>query len=589
MQKKIFGGVRVKYKRSIMIIIGLVALIGGIIYISNQNSKTGSGSGDVPGQLTLHDTEFPKSFNAYVNPALDATAVFRLVYDTLIELDPNTLEYRPLIAESMIVSSDKKAFTFKIDSRAKWSDGKPITVQDVKFTYDTIMNSQNMTSVMRLYMGRFNPPEILDKDTIKFSAKTPHFKYLETFARDFFIIPKHLYENKDFNKDFNMSLPGASGPYILSEVKEGRYYVLSRRKDYWADQLTGHQGTFNFSRIKYKIIRDENVAFEAFKKGDFDIFTTASGKRWVTETDSEPFKKNWIVKQKIYNYLPRGFGGIALNLRNPLLNNLKVRQALFYLLDRKTMLEKLDYNQFKPLSSYFSLPDSNHINEIINYDPVKARQLLKEAGFDHLDKDGFLINSKGQRLEFAISYASDAYEKHLTIFADNCKQAGVKVNLELLSWATLIKKMDEYKFDAVVIFWSNDYFPDPAQLWHSKHLNEIGGSNLCGYSNPEVDQLIDSLAPIYDTNQRNQIIKKIDRILYKDTPYLLFWGIDHAPIMYKNVFSMPKTVFPKYFTGSVKYWRFDLVKYKEYREAVNKRKSLPPVPPEVYYDKEASK
>ena len=146
-----------------------------------------------------------------------------------MEMHPITLEYMPLIAKSWEISDDKKVFTIKIDPRAKWADGKPITSVDVKFTYDTIMNPKNLTSVMRLYYCRLNPPEIIDKYTIKFTANTVHFKNLEMIA-GFNVLPKHLFEGKDFNKVFNMELPPGSGPYILTEVKEGRYYTLTRRK-----------------------------------------------------------------------------------------------------------------------------------------------------------------------------------------------------------------------------------------------------------------------------------------------------------------------------------------------------------------------
>jgi microcin C transport system substrate-binding protein len=562
-----------------------------IIYADSSKSSEPFGDSHAVrgGQLNLHTSEFPKSFNAFTTSTVDAITVFGLVYDTLMEIHPVTLEYEPLIAKSWTISDDKKVFTFVIDPRAKWADGKPITAEDVKYTYDVIMNPQNLTSVMRLYYSRFNEPEIIDPYHIRFKAKMVHFKNMESLAT-LNILPKHLFAGKDFNKAFNMSLPSGSGPYILSEVKEGRYYTLTRRKNYWADQLPQYRGMYNFNRIKVKVM-DENVAFEAFKKGEFDIYDEITAKRWVTETNSEKFQKNWIVKQKIYNYAPKGFMGLAFNMRRPIFKDIRVREALCLLLDRKTMIQKMMYNEYEPLTSYWPSLYARHENSnpLIEYNLNKAKELLRAAGYTRLDGDGYLVNRAGERLEFTISYQGESFEKNLTLYAESCRQAGVKVDLELLSWATLIKRQEEFKFDTVVVAWGGTLFEDPEQLWYSKHADEIGGSNLSGYKNPEVDHLIEILPPIFDVNKRSQIIKSMDRIVYKDYPYVLMWGANYSRIFYKNVFGKPKSVFSKYSTGDeIAYWWYDAKKAKQYTDAVAKNKPLPKEPVEVFWDKAVS-
>ncbi len=565
------------------IIVGGFGLTGYAIELSNvpigdPNAKRG-------GQLNLSAFDFPKSFNFMIDGTVYSAEVFELVYDNLMSLNYNTLEYEPLIAKSLETSADKREFIVKIDPRARWNDEKPITADDILYTFDAIMNPKNLTSVQRMFYSRFSRPQKIDRYTVKFVAKTVHYNNLIAVAT-FTVLPKHLFEGKDFNKGFSTSLPAGSGPYILSEVKEGRYYVLTRRKNYWADKLPNHRGMYNFTRIKYKVIRDDNVAFEAFKRGDFDIFDSIDGKRWATETNSEQFKKNWIVKQKIYNHAAYGFFGLAINMRKPMFQDLRVRQALAYLFDRKTIVAKLEYNEYKPLTSYWPyLYGSNQANYPIEYNPAKAKQLLKEAGYTRLDKNGYLVNQKGERLEFTIYYAKDTLEKRYTLYAETCKKAGVKVNLELLSLAALTKKMDEYKFDMVSMGWSGALFGEPEQLWHSKHADEAGGSNLAGYKNPDVDRLIDSMPSIYNVNERNKVIKKIDSIIYRDVPYILTWTDDSSRLFYKNIFGMPKTVFPKYTSGIISYWWCDPVKLKHYHKAVKKKIALAAEPVEIYYDK----
>ncbi len=537
------------------------------------------------GNITLHTSEFPKSFNYYINNAVDASIVFSLVYESLISIHPETLEFMPLLAKSWRISKDKKTFIFEIDERAKWADGKPVTAYDVLFTYETIMNPSNMTSVQRIFLSRFNKPEILGERKIKFVAKNVHYNNFITLG-GLNILPKHLFEGKNFNRDFNNNLPAGSGPYVLSEVKEGRYYILKRRGDYWGYALPHQTGIYNFDRIKFKVIRDDNVAFEAFKKGDFDIFTSITAKRWVTETNSIHFQKNWILRKKIYNFRPQGFSGIALNMRKPIFKDKRVRQALFMLFDRETLIKTLMYNEYKPLNSYWASINTQP-EKIIPYNPEKAKMLLKEAGYDRLDNEGYLVNKEGNRLEFKIYYVTEAFEKHLTTYVESCRKVGVKVNLERLSWATLLKKLDNYDFDALTIGWSTSLFEDPEQLWHSRHINEAGGNNLPGYKNKEVDRLIEMLPPIFDVAKRNEIIKQIDNIIYEEVPYILFWGANYEKIFYKPIFGMPKNCLTKY--GSVYdflvYWWIDPEKEKLYKDAIKKKNPLPSEEVEIYYKK----
>jgi microcin C transport system substrate-binding protein len=576
-----------KYRLIIILVVGI-----GLVWAltkANRAPRPGGGSAG-GGQLTLNTSEFPKSFNYYVNNAVDAALVFNLVYDSLLGIDDETLKFRPLIAKSWTISPDKKVFTFTIDPKAKWADGKPITATDVKFTYDTIMNPKNLTSVQRMSLARFQEPKIIS-GTIKFTAKTVHYNNFVALAF-LKVLPQHLFAGKDFNKAFNMSLPAGSGPYELSEVKEDRYYVLKKRSDYWAADFPEYRGMYNFARVKIKKI-NENTAFEAFKKGDFDIYTGVSAKRWVTETNSEPFKKNWIVKQKIFNYAPQGFSGLVFNMRRPPFNDLRIRQAIFYLMDRKTLLQKIMYNEYKPLDSYFSsLYAGEPANPPVDYDPVKAKQLLSKAGYTRLDSNGYLVNANGRRLEFTIIYNGQSFEKHLTMLADTWKHAGVKVNLSLMSWPTWLKQMDEFKFDAAVAAWGASLFENPEQLWHSKYAAEAGSSNYPGYQNPQVDRLIESLPPVFDAAQRNTIIKQIDRLIYLDAPYALLWGADYTRVLYKNIFATPKTVLSKY--GSdvadiIAYWRVDPVKLKKYNEALKRKTALPGVSLEVHYDQVVAK
>jgi microcin C transport system substrate-binding protein len=154
---------------------------------------------EIGGEMSLYLAQYPKSLNYYLDPSFQASQIFGMLYESLLTMHPATLEYEPGIAEKWSISDDKKIFTFYIDKTAKWSDGHPITAQDARWTYDMIMDPNNLTGAHKVAMERFLPPEVVDKYTIRFTARDVHWKNLGA-AGQFLILPKHAFEALDFNK-----------------------------------------------------------------------------------------------------------------------------------------------------------------------------------------------------------------------------------------------------------------------------------------------------------------------------------------------------------------------------------------------------
>jgi len=221
------------------------------------------------------------------------------MFETLLGLNPITLEYDPGLADRWSISDDKKSFTFHINPKAKWSDGKPVTAEDVLWTFNTILNPKNMTGVHKVSLERFNPPILIDKFTIKFTAKNIHWQNLGS-AGGFNILPKHIYENKDFNK-MNFEFPVISGLYKLGEINEGIYIKLERRNNWWAQNEISTQNTGNFQTLKFRFYVDRTNAFEAFKKGMIDLFPIYTSRIWVNETSGKDFSSNNEQNQKTEN------------------------------------------------------------------------------------------------------------------------------------------------------------------------------------------------------------------------------------------------------------------------------------------------
>ncbi len=247
------------------------------------------------GEISVFVGQYPKSFNYYTDSNSVNGQIFSAMFSSLIGMDPITAEFEPGLAKKWTISDDLKTFTFHMDERAKWSDGKPITAHDVRWTYDILMDPKTLSGTYKMILARFDPPEVVDDMTIRFRAKEVHWKNLGN-AGNFFILPKHVFEDKDFNK-ITSEFPVVSGPYIFKEIKELIYLKLQRRTDWWAADLKSSQGMFNFDIITCKFYNSRENAFEAFKKGMIDIYPVYTSRLWVNETKGKKVERNWIVKQ----------------------------------------------------------------------------------------------------------------------------------------------------------------------------------------------------------------------------------------------------------------------------------------------------
>ena len=305
----------------------------------------------VGGEFKVYAGPYPKSFNYYLDLNTFSSELFSDMYETLLSYNPVTLDLEPALASAWTISDDKMSYTFHMDPNASWSDEHAVTAEDVKWTYDAIMNPKNLTGPHKIDMERFEEPVVLDSRTIKFTAKDAHWKNL--IALGFFhILPAHIYATQDFNK-INFEFPVVSGRYRLGDIKEGIYAKLERREDWWHRDAPSSKGVGNFQTLKFAFFEDDDNAFEAFKKGALDYYPVHKSHLWMAETVGEKFEQNWIIKQKVENYNPIGFQGFAMNMRRPPFDDVRVRKAMCHLLDRARMNATLMHNQYFLHRSYF--------------------------------------------------------------------------------------------------------------------------------------------------------------------------------------------------------------------------------------------
>jgi len=575
----------------------LIVILSVPIRASSEDSFPKSGWKDAPNPIASPDAlvgggissfagQYPNSFNYYIANNTFCAELFSLMYETLLDMDPITAEYTPGIAEKWTISDDKKTITFYIDKRAKWSDGRPITAKDVKWTFDAILDPANMTGPHKVSLERFSAPEIDGKYVIRFTAKEVHWKNLGA-AGGFHILPRHIFADRDFNK-INFEFPVVSGPYHLGDTEEGAYTKLLRRDDWWRRADERYRNTGNFETIAFRFFAERENAFEAFKKGMIDVFPIHTSRLWVKETLGEKFTMNWIVKQKVQNYNPIGFQGFAMNMRRKPFDDPRVRKAMARLLNREQMNRTLMYNQYFMHRSYFEdlySKENPCANPEYTYDRKKAIALLSAAGWNANPKTG-LLEKDGQQLVVNFLTRASTADKFLQIYNEDLKDVGIVLEIERKDWASWGKDMEACNFDMTWAAWSASIFKDPESMWHSGEADRQNGSNITGFRDKAVDTLIDQQKTLFDINRRHAICRKIDSIIARQCPYALLWNINYTRLLYWNKFGTPPTVLSKYgdANSAIAYWWYDPDSAADLEDAVKKRIPLPSPKAVVAFD-----
>jgi microcin C transport system substrate-binding protein len=490
---------------------------------------------------------FPGTLRVYgpESNLADWALLQNVTYETLLSLHPTTLEYIPALATHWQVSPDKLTYRYRIDPNARFSDGVPVTAEDVVATWSFVMDKSLQEPMQELVFGKFDKPVAESKYIVRVHCKVLNWRNFLYFSASLPIFPAHVLKEVNgaaYIKDYNFKLLPGSGQYLVNEadVVKGKSITMRRRKDYWAEQQRRNVGTGNFDELRELVVRDQNLAFEMFKKGDLDYYYVSVPRQWVQELNFDKVQRGAIQKAKIYNDAPIGIRGVAFNTRKGPWSDLRVRQAFTQLANRKLFIEKIYFNEFVPLSSYFAGLYENPNNPKNEYNPQLALKLLNEAGWKDRDAQGRLVRN-GQPLTAELIYANKAAEQWLTLYQDDLRKVGIGLSLRFLTPETLFQLTAEHKFDMAALAWTGLTFPNPETSFSSTLADSQNSNNITGFKNARVDQLLAIYDKEFDQQKRVAIIREIDGILANDYQYLLTWEEPFSRIAYWNKFGHPES------------------------------------------------
>lgn len=540
------------------------------------------------GTIVYAASSAPKSINPYLDNNTFSHQIFGSLYESLLSSDSLTGEPAPSLARRWRISEDKKTFTFYINPFAKWSDGKPVCAQDVIWTFETIMSPSNQTGSAKVALSAFlkTPPRAIDDRTVVFTADEVHWRNLNAVG-GFEILPSHCFKDRDFNK-LSTDFPVVSGPYRISEIKEGVRIVLERRRDWWGRALNASRGLYNFDKVVYRFFSEQDNAYDAFLAGEVDVFPVYRAAIWAERTSGAKFDNNWIVKRKVINHKPAGFQGFAMNLRREPFADVSVRKALAMLLDRERLVETLMYNQYFLHKSYYENiygPSNICGNVSFGFDPDEAGRLLDSAGWLRDPKDS-MRKKDGKTLSFTFLTRDGSTDKFLALYTEDLKKAGIEMKIERKDWAAWTRDMDEFNFDMTWAAWASGLNIDPEGMWSSREADRPGGNNITGFRNEMVDKLIESQRSIFNLAERNEILRRIDSILAENVPYILLWNADSTRLLYWDKFGTPPTVLSKFGDerSLLAYWWYDQDSAQDLEDARANASPLPARPDVIDFD-----
>ena len=447
-----------------------------------------------------------------LNPVLASSRYDRIVavylFTPLIQLD-SSLQPAPGLAETWDVSEDGRLYTFHLNPKATFSDGRPVRASDVIFTLrkivDPEMEAQMVASKFELL--DLSRTRAVDDHTVAVAFREALSSQLIQF-NEVLVVPEHVYAKGDFRSAFNEQAVG-SGPYRLVRIVPGKEVVVQLRDDYW-DQKPWVEN------VIFKVISSYATAWNAAKTGEVDE-TPVQSDTWLREQKNPQVTRNLTFHRfygLAYNY-------IAWNGRNPLFADKRVRRALGMCLDTRSIITNLYGGTARAMNGHF-LPEQWAYNQtvpMLEFDLAGAKQILTSVGWLDTNADG-ILDRKGAPFKFVLTVISGS-SQGLAIaqsFQATLKKVGIEADIAVLDGAVAIQRILSGNYEAAYLSWDLDPDPDPFPLFHSSQIPPRG-QNFVYYSRPEADRLIAEGRRELRMSTRAAIYQQLHAILAEDQPY----------------------------------------------------------------------
>ncbi len=537
------------------------------------------------------------SLNPYILKGSVPWQLSSLVTETLMgrSLDEPFTLY-PLLAESVETAPDRSWVEFTLNPNAKFSDGNPVTVEDVIWSFQTI--GEHGHPRYRTFWDKVQSIEPVGERGVRITFNTQD-RELAMLAGLRPILQKSQWEGVDFaNADGLEMIPITSGPYVVESFEPGRTVTLRRDPDYWGADIPFRRGTMNIDEVRIEFFGDETAAFEAFKTGEVTIWRETNPAKWATEYDFPLVQEGEVVLEEIAHQRPTGMTGLVMNTRNPLFSDIRVRDAMILAFNFEFINEAQTGGAQPRIQSYFSnsplgmepgTPAEGRVAEFLaQYEadlppgamegyalPVSdgsernranvstALDLLAEAGWT-VGEDGVLTNEAGEPFAFEILLENGSSEvaSIVDMYVQALERLGMQVTVTSVDSAQYKERTDAYDFDMTYFRRALSLSPGNEQTlyWGSASADEPGGRNLMGAKSPAIDGLVNTLLTSEANEDFVAAAQALDRVLTAERFVIPFYQWNAALIAHADELHHPDYI-PLF--GDTPPWEPDVWWYEE--------------------------
>jgi microcin C transport system substrate-binding protein len=442
----------------------------------------------------------------------------------LVGIQPNTQEIIPQLAEKWAYGNDGKTVYYKLDTAAKWSDGVPVTADDFLFTLEFMRSPHiNAPWYNNYYTEQIIDVTKYDDHTISVTGAVSRPKDELHYYYGLNPTPKHFYKTitESWVKDYNWEIVPNTGPYQISKVKNGKQVEFTRKQNWWAKERKYNVGRFNVDKVVVKVIRDINIAYSHFEKGNLDTFTLIQPEFWHNKATGMLYEKGFIEKFFFYNDMPRSSSGFFLNQDNELLKDKTVRLALAYALNFQKVIDTVLRGDYERLQAFLT-GYGEYSNENINartFDLNKANELLDSSEWKQRGGDGIRV-SNGKRLSLELSYGRKEHSERWAILKQDALKAGIEINLNLQDISSHYKTVMQKQFQIASLGWSTGYRPAFWQHFHSENAHKPQTNNITNMDNPELDKKIMQYRGETNKDIRVKLAKEIEQMVHDSAAFI---------------------------------------------------------------------
>lgn len=548
------------------------------------------------GELRLSTPAGFDSLNPFI-PKGDSAPGLGFVYETLMVSPPDDdLSEYGLIAETVEVPEDLTWVAFTLRPEAKFADGAAVTAEDVVWSFEQI--KRDGEPMMQFYYANVEKAEALGPRKVKFSFSGPKNRELPQIVGQLPVLQKSLWQKRGFDK-VTLEPWAGSGPYRIESFEANRSITYARRDDWWAKDLPINRGRYNFDRIRYDVYRDQTVAREAFKSGQYDFRGENSGREWATFYNFPAIEQGLVKKEMVRHERPAGLSGFVFNTRRALFQDVRVRRALMLAWDFEWVNKNLAHSAYYRPSSYFDNSEfaarGEPTPEELKYlEPLRdklpeevfgpawqapvsdgsgfdrrnlreAARLLKEAGW--AVKDGRLVNAQGQPFAFEFMLQDPAYERMAAPWAQALQRLGITMTMRAVDSAQYVNRLRAFEYDVVYTGWGQSNSPGNEQrsYFSSAAADSPAGRNWPGIKDPAVDALVDAIIAAPNRAELVAATRALDRVLTWGHYIVPTFGLNADRIAWWDKFGMPAKV-PKNGVDFLAWW-IDPAKAEKLRAA----------------------